>query len=215
LHQWDSAEHGALTYLRQANESQRSDKVDAPRETGYLRDGPPRTMLKIDLSQGSLTGFEQPELSLIPARRVRHGKPAEQDFIGFYVTQDAASGLVRAPTAGCVGFSQRGDVFRASIDHGDAIEMTTIFRGQSADKWRAPARMKTMLGVERAEATEAGVDDPKLVVAIPRKLVDVDVAGDMNAARQIAGVQLAHRLQLFRQRRHVAVLPDGVSAADR
>ena len=72
-----------------------------------------------------------------------------------------------------------------------------------------------MLRVESAETTEAGVDDPKLVVAIPRKLVDVDVAGDMNAARQIAGVVLARRLQLFRQRRHVAVLPDGVSAADR
>jgi hypothetical protein len=72
-----------------------------------------------------------------------------------------------------------------------------------------------MLGVERAETTEAGVDDPKLVVAIARQLVDVDVAGDMNPARQIAGVVLAHRLQLFRQRRHVAVLPDGVGAADR
>jgi hypothetical protein len=51
-----------------------------------------------------------------------------------------------------------------------------------------------MLRVERAETTEAGVDDPKLVVAIPRKLMDVDVAGDVNAARQIAGVVLARRL---------------------
>jgi hypothetical protein len=72
-----------------------------------------------------------------------------------------------------------------------------------------------MLWVERAETTEAGVDHPKLVIAIPGKLVDVDVAGYMNPARQIAGVVLARRLELFRHRRHVAVLPDGVCAADR
>ena len=71
-----------------------------------------------------------------------------------------------------------------------------------------------MLCVEGAETAETGVDDPKLVVAVPRKLVDVDVAGDMDAARQIAGVVLAGRLQFFRQCRHVAVLPDGVSTAD-
>ena len=188
------AEHGALTYLREADKSQRSDEINAPRETGYLCDGPPRPALQIDLGQASFAGFKQPELSLIPARRVRHGKPAKQDFIALYVHQDAASGLVRSPTAGCVGFSQGGDVLGMTIDHGDAIEMTAVFRGQSADKRRAPARMKTMLGVERAKTTEAGVDDPKLVVAVPRKLVDVDVAGDMNAARQIAGVVLGRRL---------------------
>src|SRR5262245_35818355 len=71
-----------------------------------------------------------------------------------------------------------------------------------------------MLGVERAETTEAGVDDPKVVVAVPCKLVDIDVAGYMNAARQIASVVLPRRLELLRQRRHVAVLPDGIGAAD-
>ena len=113
-----------------------------------------------------------------------------------------------------IGFAQCGDVLRTTIDDGETIQMTAVFRGQRADKRRAPARMETMLGVERAETTEAGVDQPELVVAIPRKLVDVDVAGDMNAARQIAGVVLSHRLQLFRYCRHVVVLPDGVGAAD-
>ena len=64
-----------------------------------------------------------------------------------------------------------------------------------------------MLCVERAETTEAGVDHPELAGAVPRQLVDVDVAGDMNAAWQIAGIVLAWRLELFRHRRHVAVLP--------
>src|SRR5215475_8865745 len=71
-----------------------------------------------------------------------------------------------------------------------------------------------MLRVEGTEAAESRVDDPKLVIAVPGKLVDVDVAGDMNTVWQIACVVLARRLELFRQSRHVAILPDGVSAAD-
>ena len=145
---------------------------------------------------------------------MRHGQPTEQDFIALDVHQDATPGLVRAPTAGRVGLAQRGDVFGAAVDHREAVEVTAILGCQGADERRAPARIKTMLRVERAEATEAGVDDPQLVVAIPGQLVDVDVAGDMDAARQIAGVVLARRLQLLRHRRHVAILPDGVRATD-
>ena len=72
-----------------------------------------------------------------------------------------------------------------------------------------------MVRVERAETTEASVNDPKLVVAIPRQLVDVDVAGDMNSARKIARVVFSCGLQFRRHRRHVAVLPNGIGTADR
>src|SRR5262249_9856003 len=71
-----------------------------------------------------------------------------------------------------------------------------------------------MLGVEGAEATEPGVDDPKLVGAVPCKLVDVDVTGYVYAARQIACVVLARRFELFLQRRHVEIVPDGVGATN-
>ena len=72
-----------------------------------------------------------------------------------------------------------------------------------------------MIEVERAETAEARVDDPQLVVVIPGKLVNVDVAGDMNAAGQITGVVFSSRLQLFCQCRHVAIFPDSIGAADR
>src|SRR5947207_8123466 len=105
----------------------------------------------------------------MPARGVRHGKSAEQDFIVIHIHQDPALGLVLTPAGERVGFAQCGDVLRATIDDGEAIKMTAVFRGQRTDKRRTPARMKTMLRVERAKTTEAGVDDPKLVVPIPRK----------------------------------------------
>src|SRR5262249_60244367 len=69
--------------------------------------------------------------------------------------------------------------------------------------------------IARAGTTGAGVDDREFVGAVPGRVVDVDVTGYVYAARQIACVVLARRFELFRQRRHVAILPDGVGAADR
>src|SRR5262249_56513798 len=60
----------------------------------------------------------------------------------------------------------------------------------------------------------AGTGEREPVDSDPRKLGDVEAAGSMKAAWQMAGVVLARRFELFRQRRHVAILPDGVSAAD-
>jgi hypothetical protein len=128
LDERDAAEYSALTDLGEADESQGSDEVDASGETGYLCDRPPRTALQVDLSQAPFAGFKQPEFSLIPARRVRHGKATEQDFVFLYVHQDAAPGLVRSPTTRRVSFAQRGDVLGAAVDHGDAIQVTAVLR---------------------------------------------------------------------------------------
>ena len=58
----------------------------------------------------------------MPAQRVRHGKSAQQDFIGLYIHQDAAFGLVFTPARRRIGFSQCGDVLRTTIDDGEAIK---------------------------------------------------------------------------------------------
>ena len=71
-----------------------------------------------------------------------------------------------------------------------------------------------MIRVERTKTTEASVDRPKLIVAVPSELVNVDVAGDMDAARKVAGVMFPRGLQFFRHRRHVAVLPNRIGTAD-
>ena len=60
--------------------------------------------------------------------------------------------------------------------------MTAIFRGQGADKRRPPARHEAMLGIERTQATEAGVHQPEFMVARIRQFVNVDVAGDMDTS---------------------------------
>ncbi len=130
------------------------------------------------------------------------------------VHQDAAIGLVDAPPGRRVGFAQRGDVARPPVDRRQPVQMTAVLGGERGDEMRAPARMKAVIDVQRAEAAEACVDQPQLIVVVPRHFVDVDVAGDMNAARQATGVVLAGRIEPGGDRRHVAVFPDGPGAAD-
>jgi hypothetical protein len=71
-----------------------------------------------------------------------------------------------------------------------------------------------MVGVQRTQAAEAGVDHPQFVVPIIGHFMNVDIARDMNAAGQIAGVMFPRRVQFGGHRRHVAVVPHGIRAAD-
>jgi hypothetical protein len=71
-----------------------------------------------------------------------------------------------------------------------------------------------VITVQGAQTRKARVDDPQFVVVIIGHLVDIDVAGDVDAAREITSVVLARRFYLGRDRGHVAVVPNGVRATD-
>ena len=73
--------------------------------------------------------------------------------------------------------------------------MAAVLGGQGGDERRPPARHEVMDCAAGTQAGEARVDEPELVTD-PGHLVDLDVAGDMARARQIAGVVPAGRLQL-------------------
>ena len=118
------------------------------------------------------------------------------------------------PTVTDVGCAERGDVGRDDHPHGQAIEMAPILRGQSGDKRRPPARDETVGRIERAQAREAGVDDPQFVAG-KRELVDANVAGDVRRARNETGIVLADRLDLGGDVGCVAKLPNLVAAAER
>ena len=92
--------------------------------------------------------------------------------------------------------------------------MTAVFRRQRADKRRPPAGGEAVVGIQRTQAAEAGVDHPEFVVPVIGHFMNVDIARDMHAAGHIAGVMFARRVQFRGHRRHVAVVPHGVGAAD-
>ena len=155
-----------------------------------------------------------PEPPGVPARRVGHRQPAREDLAAGHVDQDAAVRLVLAPAADGVGIAQRRRVAGPAVDHRQAVQMAPIGGLEGRDERRPPARHEAVRPVERAEAGESGVDEPELV-APPGHLVDLDVAGDVASAGQEAGVVAARRLELGRDGRDVAKLPDLHRGADR
>jgi hypothetical protein len=92
--------------------------------------------------------------------------------------------------------------------------MTAVFRCQRADKRRPPAGGEAVVGIQRAQAAEAGVDHPELVMLVIGQFMHVDVARDMQAAGHIAGVVGVRWVQGASHGGDVAVLPHGVRAPD-
>jgi len=67
--------------------------------------------------------------------------------------------------------------------------------GQGGDERRPPPGDEAVVGMERAQAREPGVDDPQFLTG-PGEFVDADVPGDVAGARQVAGVVPSGRLRV-------------------
>ena len=94
-----------------------------------------------------------------------------------------APGPPAAPGTGCVGPGQRRDVLRSSRTHGEAVQMATIFRRQSADPRRPPTRHKAVVRMQRAQTREECVDDPQLI-ARPGHLVRLNLTSHRSRTGQ-------------------------------
>ena len=74
---------------------------------------------------------EQPESAIMPTRRMGHRKALRHDLVGSHINNDAAIRAVIAPTIGHVARSDRRDISRFAVLHGQTIEVAAIFRCQS------------------------------------------------------------------------------------
>src|SRR5947209_6769440 len=101
----------------------------------------------------------------MPARGMRHGKTAGDELAAVHVQDAAAAGFVDAPAARSISRAQSGDIARDGLSlfvksHRQAVEVTTIVRGERGDKGGPPTGDKTVVGVERAETRETGAHHP-------------------------------------------------------
>jgi hypothetical protein len=94
------------------------------------------------------------------------------------------------PAIDAVTLADRGDIFRSTIDHCKAVEMTTILRRQLADELGLPDCLEAMGLAELGEAGILGVDEHHLAIAADAKLMDVEIANGLGVARHIALVEL-------------------------
>jgi hypothetical protein len=169
---------------------------------------------RVQHGEGALAGLEHPQPVAVPARRVRHRKTTQEYLARTDVQQHAAVGLVGAPAAHRVGFAERRDVARSAVAHCEAVQVAAIFRCVRRHERRTPARMEAVLDVERAKAREARVHQPEPGVVGPRHLVNVDVAGEVDAAQCVTRIVPAGRFEPGGGTGHVVVLPHGVRATD-
>jgi hypothetical protein len=71
-----------------------------------------------------------------------------------------------------------------------------------------------VVGIERTETAKPGIHDPELILLVPGQLMNIDVAGDVDAPGKITTIVFTRRLQLLRHGGLVAVVPHRVGAAN-
>ena len=109
-------------------------ECESARESRDLGDDAPRASRRIDRAEASFAGFEDPELSVVEARRVGHREAAGDDLVRDDVDDDAAVGFVGAPAFFHVRFAEGRHVADDAVDDGDAVEMAAILGNDFGDE---------------------------------------------------------------------------------
>ena len=123
------------------------------------------------------------------ARRVRHRQALADDGVAGDVDDDAAIGTAVAPAVDGIRARYRGDVARLAVFHRQPVEMAAILVDQRRDEGRLPHQFETVARRHRGETVVAGVDEQHAAVGVEADIVRVEAAGDVDAARHVAGVE--------------------------
>ncbi len=113
-----------------------------------------------------------------------------------------------------ISLAEGGNPFGSAIDDAQAIEVAAVVGGELRDELRAPDGGEAMVGVVSGEAGEACVDEADVVADI-RHFMNLDVAGYVSGAGEVAGIVLAGRVELCGDSRNVAEFPDVDRGANR
>src|SRR5712691_1024734 len=159
LDNWNPAEHGRLADLRQANHRQRSRGGDAAREAVQLRNRFIATGPQIDRSQTAVARFQQPQPTVVPARRMWHRQARADDFVRADVDQHTAASLVRSPAGRRVHRAESRHVLWPPFDQAQAVQVTAVADSQRRNKLRPPHRYETVILIQRAEARKLRVNE--------------------------------------------------------
>src|SRR5262249_33387393 len=130
---------------------------------------------------------EQPELTAVPARRVRHGQAAKHHFVALDIDERPAAGFAGPPTARFVRFAKYRDVARSAVAQGEAVQMAPVFRNHGCDERGVPPGHKVELIAQGGQAAEAGINQPQAVRTV-RDVVCVDVASPVKDLRKVERV---------------------------
>ena len=131
------------------------DKTKAPEIPRQRAHGHVTATPGIDRPQFAEAGIQDPELVLVPPRRVGHAQAIEQDLVVADVEQQASRRLFFAPPARRIGRAEGGDVCGLAVDDRQSVEVAAVFRGNLRDERGVPLRGEAEVGAE-APGTQTG-----------------------------------------------------------
>src|SRR5690606_36149639 len=144
-------------------------------------------------------------------RRMRHRQAFADDLVGLHVDDHATVAAAVAPAVDGVAAAYGGDVLGPAVDHGQAVEVATVFRRQLADALRLPDGLDAVGQAQLGQAGVLGVDENDPAVVADPKLMDVEIADGLGVARHVALVEAA--MDGLVRPQHVLEAPDLVQAA--
>ena len=128
-----------------------------------------------------------------------------------HVDDDAAVGAPVAPAVDGVGLAHGGDVARHAALHGEPVQMAAVLLDDLRDERRLPQRREAVARGRRGEAVVKRIDENDASVLELPDIVGVELAGDEDLARNIAGVE--QPVDLLVALEHVLELDDLDSVA--
>jgi hypothetical protein len=114
----------------------------AARVSRQTSDGLPLAGLRVDDLQFAPARIQHPQPAGMPAWRVRHRQAVGDDLVRRYVDQHAAVSLAWLPAPRRVAAPECRDEARLAIDHGQPVEVATIFGGEGGDEGGRQRGMK-------------------------------------------------------------------------
>src|SRR5262245_25817951 len=132
----------AMARSRQSDDSVAANEGETPRITGAKADRCERAAGRIDGAEFAGAGIQQPKLSVVESRRVRHGKAAGHNLAAPHIDHDAAVVAPVAPAVGNIRAAHCSDKRGTGAVHCESVKVAPILRRQRGRNFRPPKRPK-------------------------------------------------------------------------
>ena len=174
------------TQLGETHHSAAARKGKAAHKTGQSTQW--LEALLLDPPQLAGAGIEQPELALVPTRRVGHGEPRCGDGSCGDVHHHTTFMALIAPTGGRVAGTAGAGPVDLTVLQGDTIEVAAVFRLEGIDEGWLPHRLETAARAELSQAAEHGVDKQRGPLCCQHQLMGIHLTGEETRSRDIETV---------------------------
>jgi hypothetical protein len=173
-----------VSRLRDRDQRMAVDQRESTKESGTESDIPDSTAFLVHFDEPAASAVDRVQFAVGPqARGMRHGKLVGHDLVRLDVDDDSLGKRTAVPAACNVRLADCGDIFGPAVDHPKPVEVAAVFGDQLGDELGFPDRPKAIHGIQHSQAGMTCVHEYWAAFAINADFVDVNVSGNVRAAR--------------------------------